>query len=1036
METSHKEPKKHKKSKKHKEHKEHKDKKRKHEDDVDLNAGSFKKALVTPTTETVLTPGISSSSNTAVAATAVPPTSSRPVTTAVGAGTLSGMDELALFTGGHSSADDDSSSDDDESTSRSKALQKVRSETAATMAAVADLLTSTNAGSGSGGVSADVIKMQQQLQQQIPFTAAASSSASASSSSDNVELTREDILKSIAGISDMQMLLQQDSLATAAAAAAAATQQQQHAQDANAILMSLSNDPSILATVNNTEHQPTLGQIMQQEAAVQAAAEAAARAAAGGIAITETKATSSKKKKSTVPKVPKQTRTGLPASKAPPLRALEEQMDYDMSGASDSLLHTKWMMATELKERGIKYRMGTFSAEEDNIIRQSISEYISRHNMPELSIHEWFEKSSGRGSGKLERNELKPLWVEIAGRLKTRPLLNIYLHVRRMYHPQNNIGAWTKADDAKLVEMYAKHKGQWTVIGQALGRMADSCRDRYRNHLKDQATMNSGTWAPDEDRRLLDIMQELALKQGKANLADATHMWTAISEKMGGTRSRHQCRHRYTQSLQPKMEMADWKPPTLAETMAASNVIQLRKSISAKNQQGSTGGEGEGSSTNVLQASTSSTEMTDPGEQIRALAAALQGAIPAGSDGNLLWTQAIGGSNGSTPAGGVTAALSSADQADHAALTAAIAAATSLPVPTNAALLSPAMLTTPVATESAISSSTATVAAHVDPEANPNPLPPAPDHLQRRTGARQRALDVLRLIEKTGYKEINEIKWKTMAKKLRSKIQEANGEMLGKIIEIRERLATKKDKAVADGDRYNGSVLIGVVAAMDAALAAAHAESVTTVQFSASSAVLQHGFGLTRTKVEGYKAMPFKELLEKMIKLEEDEVGLYRVPGSTWSSPEYSEAATVLGPSANRETFISVSRFRQMRTYTVAKLAATKALSTHFGESSRRVLTSIQSRAEEVLRDEFASPDMVPILYQLLQKMRPQTAMEAAASSLAANEHIRTNEFVESGDDDSDYEEDAAVNAAAAAAAASKGSDGQQHDDISGEDDE
>ncbi|KAK3844877.1 MAG: hypothetical protein J3R72DRAFT_365192, partial [Linnemannia gamsii] len=209
---------------------------------------------------------------------------------------------------------------------------------------------------------------------------------------------------------------------------------------------------------------------------------------------------------------------------------------------------------------GIKYRMGTFSAEEDNIIRQSISEYISRHNMPELSIHEWFEKSSGRGSGKLERNELKPLWVEIAGRLKTRPLLNIYLHVRRMYHPQNNIGAWTKADDAKLVEMYAKHKGQWTVIGQALGRMADSCRDRYRNHLKDQATMNSGTWAPDEDRRLLDIMQELALKQGKANLADATHMWTAISEKMGGTRSRHQCRHRYTQSLQPKMEMADWKP--------------------------------------------------------------------------------------------------------------------------------------------------------------------------------------------------------------------------------------------------------------------------------------------------------------------------------------------------------------------------------------------------------------------------------------------------------------------------------------------
>lgn len=33
--------------------------------------------------------------------------------------------------------------------------------------------------------------------------------------------------------------------------------------------------------------------------------------------------------------------------------------------------------------------------------------------MPTNAIHEWFEKASGRGSGKTERNELKPLWVEI-----------------------------------------------------------------------------------------------------------------------------------------------------------------------------------------------------------------------------------------------------------------------------------------------------------------------------------------------------------------------------------------------------------------------------------------------------------------------------------------------------------------------------------------------------------------------------------------------------------------------------------------------
>lgn len=605
-----------------------------------------------------------------------------------------------------------------------------------------------------------------------------------------------------------------------------------------------------------------------------------------------------------------------------------------------------------------------------------------------------------------------------------------------MYHPQNNIGAWTKEDDDKLIELYTKHKGQWTTIGVALGRMADSCRDRYRNHLKDLATMNTGTWAPEEDKKLLEIMTDLAKKQGKTNLADATHMWTAISELMGGTRSRHQCRHRYTQSLQPKMEMADWLPPTLEQTLAASNVMSLRKSISEKNgqsQQQKRQAEAEGasgSSSSSVQPTTASTEFTVPVEDIRVLAAALQNVMPNGSDSSLLWTQAIGGS-GSTQAGG-TSSMSSADQADHAALTAAIAAATSLPVPSASALLSPALLTASAASadkaETAGSSiTTATTEANVTPT---NAVPPAPEHLQRRTGARQRALDVIRLIEKSGYKEYSEIKWKTMAKKLRAKLQEANGEILGKIIEARERLSAKKDKAVSEGDRYNGSVLTGVVAAMDAALTAAHAESVTTVQFSASSAVLQQTFGVTRFKVEGYKTMPFKELLAKMTVLEEEEVRKYRETRRTVTSPEYAEAALVPGPSANRETFASVARFRQMRTYYVAKQAAFKALNQHFGENSRRTLSSIQSRAEELLRDELNSDSMMPILSRILLKMQLEAAAASAQGSAAAaaTEHIRTNEFVESGEEDSDYEHEAVAAAAVAAGIADK--------DLSGEDDD
>ncbi|KAF9923462.1 RNA polymerase I enhancer binding protein [Linnemannia zychae] len=1031
----HRKGKKHKKNKKNKEHREHKDKKRKHEEDVELNAGSFKKALVTPITDSTETLPATSTGISSVATNSGSPTSNRPTNSVT-----TRYDDLNLFAGDQDS-DDDSSSDDDAAASQSSAFQK------ATLAAVADLLTATSTTS-SGGVSADVIKMQQQLQEQIPF---ATSTASVSTdttepvptttTSSADQLARQELLDSL-GLPTMQMqlLIQQNNLASAA-------QQQQHAEDANAILMSLSNDPSILATVSNTEHQPTLGQIMQQEAAVQAAAQAAV-AAAGMAVAADSKG--SKKKKAAVPKIPKQTRTGLPAALAA-AKALEDQLEYDMSSGTENLLHTKWMMATELKERGIKYRTGTFSPEEDNTIRQCIKEYIARNNMTEASIHEWFEKSSGRGAGKLERNELKPLWVEIAGRLKTRPLLNIYLHVRRMYHPQNNIGAWTKTDDAKLVELYAQHKGQWTVIGQALGRMADSCRDRYRNHLKDLATMNTGSWSPEEDRRLLDIMQEFALKQGKTNLADAQHMWTAISERMGGTRSRHQCRHRYTQSLQPKMELADWKPPTLAETLAASNVIQLRKSITAKSQQPTELAEEGSSSPSVLHPSSSSVSNEIPDENTRALAAALQNVLPSGSDGSILWTQAFGGAeaSGSTQTVGASP-LSSADQADHAALTAAIAAATSLPVPNGAALLTPALLATPTTTSAnntTEDSTATTVASTGDADANPNPLPPTPDHLQRRTGARQRSLDVVRLIQKSGYNEYSEIKWKTIAKKLRTKIQEANGEMLGKVIEARERLSAKRDKAINEGDRYNGSALTGVVVAMDAALTAAHAESVTTVQFSASSAVLQHGFGLTRAKIEGYKLIPFKELLELMVKAEEAEVSYYKAPSKVLTSPEYAEAAIVPGPAANRESFASLARFRQLRIYTVAKQAARKALSHHFGDSTRRALSSIQARAEDRLEEEFSSPEMMPILYVPLLKLQPAGATSrelmsagygsrsggSLSESGSGESGIRTNEFVEPGEEDSDYEEDLA---AAAAAAAKKNGGSQQEDNDDDDDDE
>lgn len=255
---------------------------------------------------------------------------------------------------------------------------------------------------------------------------------------------------------------------------------------------------------------------------------------------------------------------------------------------SDNPLHTKWLMANQLKEKGLKYTKGVFTCQEDEIIRETIRDYTARHNKPADMVENWFiDPSRGRD----DKDELRPLWVEIAVRLKTRPLLNVYLHVRRMFHPQNNIGTWTKEDDAKLIEFYAKHKGQWTVIGRELGRIPDSCKDRYRNYLKDKNTMKRGTWTAEEDETMLNIMQDQAIDQGKKTILEAEPQWVVISAKMNGRRSRHQCRTRYIASLLTQLERGELAYTRAGAAIAAQKEAKesSRKSKSTLNDLSSDG---------------------------------------------------------------------------------------------------------------------------------------------------------------------------------------------------------------------------------------------------------------------------------------------------------------------------------------------------------------------------------------------------------------------------------------------------------------
>ncbi|KAF9288326.1 RNA polymerase I enhancer binding protein [Mortierella alpina] len=717
--------------------------KRKALEDEDLNAGVFKKALVTP----------------------APPVGS----SAYGGNTLNELDLM----GGMDSGSDADSSEDEAPKNKNGAVAsgavrglaniestKVEEDTAnAVLANMASLFangshsrdghsqhTGSHQREQSHVVGAEVMHMQQQL----------------------------------------EMLLQESM-------SGASTGHQQHEQstpmqDTTALLLNLGNDPSILATVSNAQSTSLAG-------------ESSTR-----------KEKSHKKKKSKSHDQEHSHNHGSTGSSGSskvtslPRRTLEEQMDFDMAGSSDNPLHTKWMMATALKEKGIAYRTGTFSSQEDQLIRQTIRDYVARHNMAEDAIKRWFENGNGRG--RFEKNDLKALWVEIAVRLQTRPLLNIYLHVRRMFHPQNNIGQWTKEDDEKLVALYQKHKGQWTVIGQELGRMADSCRDRYRNHLKDQDTMKSGTWAPEEDEKLLSIMQELAVQQGKSTILESTHMWTLISEKMGGTRSRHQCRHRFSQTLQPRLERGEWTGPSSAAARAAASVAESVKETTATAKH-------VRAQPAVAHPTSSQAATFTAADELRVLTEALQGAIPSTSE-NLLWTQVMTTST----------ATNNSNSHEYDELAAAIAAAAALP--------------------------------------NPGNIPKAPKGPIRRKGGLQQQLDVLKMIQEFGYRDHTEIKWGELAKQLRSRVEESNTAQLHKIMQQHEQLESQL-QLQQEQTGYSSAAASAATHAMAAAVAAAQQENVQSLQKLPAANQLTRTFMSTRCKTEGYRDMTLQEVVKVMI---------------------------------------------------------------------------------------------------------------------------------------------------------------------------
>ncbi|KAE9988491.1 hypothetical protein EG328_010530 [Venturia inaequalis] len=195
---------------------------------------------------------------------------------------------------------------------------------------------------------------------------------------------------------------------------------------------------------------------------------------------------------------------------------------------------------------------GRYTEKELALLTEAVHAWRDDHGLTQFAMNDLVNSNA-------RTNEFPGgLWDFICGALPDRERHSVQKAVKRKFNNRKR-GAWTPADDEELCHLYKMYKNQWQRIGEENNRGAEASRDRWRNYCKNGKAQQSGEWTPAEEKRLAHLMRDAVqvlvdqrirdIKVGKsvpehfdpAELMD----FGILSEKMGGTRSRLQCRNKF-----------------------------------------------------------------------------------------------------------------------------------------------------------------------------------------------------------------------------------------------------------------------------------------------------------------------------------------------------------------------------------------------------------------------------------------------------------------------------------------------------------
>lgn len=236
-------------------------------------------------------------------------------------------------------------------------------------------------------------------------------------------------------------------------------------------------------------------------------------------------------------------------------------LDMNLPGPAPSnlehahMLANKWMNASKLAElvktEGLVYKKGKFSAIEEQQLKTAIETFKAGRGLTDDQILEIIFQRNEKGKD-------NTFWSEITTAVPQRPIIAVYHHVRRAFHPKKQQGKWTPEEDSILKQAVVDLGQQWEKVSERVGRMSSDCRDRYRNHIANRELRVTGPWSKEEEEELTRIVTEMTIQQGKD--LDNDVFWGIVSDRMGNRRGRQQCRIKWTDSLSKTVKNEGQKP--------------------------------------------------------------------------------------------------------------------------------------------------------------------------------------------------------------------------------------------------------------------------------------------------------------------------------------------------------------------------------------------------------------------------------------------------------------------------------------------